>query len=116
MPGGRFALLRQHGIQAERRQRHRSALQTDFNPESAASRSRRTLVEIHMRSTLNTIQFRISGEVELRSIPLKWKPIPELLAHLGLLDHNWTWRWDTSQGMDIAITVEDDMSKCQNKR
>ena len=68
-------------------------------------------MEIHFRSTYNSIEYKIDGELEIHSIPLKQQPVPELLAHLGLEGCDYTWRWDNSQGMNIAITVEQEIGE-----
>ena len=57
------------------------------------------------RLTNGSIEYRLDGEIELHSIPLRLQPIPELLAYLVLEGCDWTWGWDTSQGMNIAIIV-----------
>lgn len=63
-------------------------------------------MEIHLRSTNGSIEYKHSGDLQIHSIPLKRQPIPELLAHLGLEDRHYTMQFDTTQGMNIAITIE----------
>ena len=65
-------------------------------------------MEIHLRSTNGSIEYKIDGELRIHSLPLKRQPIPELLEHLGLESYDWTWRWDNSQGMNIALKIEAD--------
>lgn len=65
------------------------------------------MIEIHLRSTNGSIEYKIDRDLQIHSIPLTRQPIPELLAHLGLSDRHWTWQFDNSQGMNIALTVEE---------
>ena len=64
-------------------------------------------MEIHLRSTNGSIEYKHDGELPIHSIPLRQQPIPELLAHLGLEGREFQMRWDNSQGMNIAITIEE---------